>query len=457
MLRGIKKGLKVKMSNPVDLWNKILGYIKATIAEDAFNTWFIPLAPKEIRQGKLIIEAPNLFFVEWIEEYYRSLINEGLKWAETANTEVIFKPKKDGELKDEGKKPSPLPKNSEKFGIKKPFSLNPKYTFENFVVGESNRFAQACAKRVAEEPGSFNPLFIYGGVGLGKTHLLHAIGNYRKSKNTNTTLYLTSCENFFIEFIQAIKDGNTIAFKNKYRQIDLLLLDDIHYLIGKESLQEEIFHTFNYLHSAGRQIVFTSDRPPKEIPTLEERLSSRLGSGLVCDIGPPDLETRIAILKKKAEQEDCSFSQEIYNFLAERIKTNIRDLESALIRLIAHRSIFGNSLTLKSVEEILKDLLPPKEEYRGEEIIQEVLSEFSVSKKELFSPVRTKRIALARQVAMYLMRRLLCLPLKEIGSIFGGKDHTTVIHACEKIEKMIKDNSGIGQRIERIILRLKSQ
>ncbi len=443
-----------------DLWQKTLEYVKANIPEDAFNTWIIPIKPLTLSNGKMVLEVPNIFFVEWLEEYYRPIITEGLKLSGGTGIEIIFQPKKLDKLdggdncKEERKL---LPLKEEKVIIKKSFFLIPKYTFENFVVGEANRFAYAAARRVAEDQAAFNPLFIYGGVGLGKTHLLHAIGNYRKSKNQNSTVYFTSCENFFIEFIQAIQENKTIQFKNKYRGVELLLLDDIHYLVGKERLQEEVFHTFNYLHSLGKQIVFTSDRPPKEIPTLEERLSSRLGSGLVCDIGPPDLETRIAILKKKAEQENCSFSPEIYYFIAERIKTNIRDLESALIRLIAYRSIFGNNLTLKSAEEVLKDLLPPKEEFKGEEIIQEILNEFSVSKKELFSQIRTKRVALARQVAMYLFRKLLCLPLKEIGAIFGGKDHTTVIHACEKIEELIKDNSGIGQRIERIISRVKSR
>jgi|UniRef100_A0A7C3UQ40 chromosomal replication initiator protein len=444
------------MESKKELWEKAVEFIKARISEDAYNTWFAPISPKEIFEGKAILEVPNLFFAEWLEEYYSPLIKEAFKFIGFNDLEINYKPKDDGiSLLEKNTLPFPVKESSPT--TRRTDQLNPRYTFENFVVGESNRFACAAARRVAEDLGSFNPLFIYGGVGLGKTHLLHAIGNFRRNKFPEEAIYLTSCENFFLDFIQSLQEGKTLLFKTKYRQVSLLLLDDIHYLIGKERLQEEIFHTFNHLQNLGKQIVFTSDRPPREIPTLEERLASRLGSGLVCDIGPPDLETRIAILKKKAEQENCSFSPEIYYLIAERIKTNIRDLESALIRLIAYRSIIGDNITIKTAQEVLAGLLPPKEECRGDDIIQEIINEFSISKKELFSNVRTKRVALARQVAMYLFRRILCLSLKEIGSIFGGKDHTTVIHACEKIEKMAKESPEIAEKIERIIARIKSR
>ncbi len=445
------------MPDTKEIWEIALEYIKANTSEDAFNTWFLPISPKEISDGKIILEVPNLFFSEWLEEYYSPLIKEAFKISGLKEFEIKYQAKNEKIVPDTKAHLPTIPTKETSTPEKKTYVLNPRYTFENFVIGESNRFAGAAAKRVAEDLGSFNPLFIYGGVGLGKTHLLHAIGNYRRRNYPNEAIYLTSCESFFLDFIQSLQEGKTMAFKTKYRRVSLLLLDDIHYLIGKERLQEEIFHTFNHFQNIGKQIVFTSDRPPKEIPTLEERLSSRLGSGLVCDIGQPDLETRIAILKKKAEEENCSFSPDIYYFIAERIKTNIRELESALIRLIAYRSIIGDNITLKSAQEILRDLLPQKEECRGEEIIEEVINEFSISKKEMFSSNRTKRVALPRQVAMYLFRRLLSLPLKEIGAIFNGKDHTTVIHACEKIEEMIKENRELANRIERIIARIKSR
>ncbi|MEO0099112.1 MAG: chromosomal replication initiator protein DnaA [candidate division WOR-3 bacterium] len=444
------------MLDKKEIWKIALEYIKGNTSEDVFNTWFLPISLKEIIDGKVVLEVPNLFFSEWLEEYHSDLIREAFKISGLKECEIKYQTKNYEITKEE--KGVSFVQVKESFPSEKKISfLNPRYTFENFVVGESNRFACAAAKRVAEDLGSFNPLFIYGGVGLGKTHLLHAIGNYRKKEYPNEAIYITSCENFFLDFIQSLQEGKAMAFKTKYREVSLLLLDDIHYLIGKERLQEEIFHTFNHFQSLGKQIVFTSDRPPKEIPTLEERLASRLGSGLVCDIGPPDLETRIAILKKKAEQENCFFSPEIYQLIAERIKTNIRELESALIRLIAYRSIIGDNITLKTAQEILKDLLPQKEECQGEEIIEEVINEFSISKKELFSSSRTKRVALPRQVAMYLFRKLLALPLKEIGAIFNGKDHTTVIHACEKIEEMMKENRELANRIEKIITRIKSR
>ncbi len=445
------------MSELNRVWQEILEYIKARIRDDnAFNTWIAPINLKTISDGKIILEVPNLFFADWIEEYYSKIIKEALKSFGFSEIELTYETKKPDILESNGAKAG-LKIREPKFLKQNSSFLNPKYIFENFVIGESNRLACAAARRVAEELGSFNPLFIYGGVGLGKTHLLHAIGNYRRNRYPKEKVFISSCENFFLDFIQSIQEGTTMAFKAKYRSVQLLLLDDIHYLIGKERLQEELFHTFNHLQGLGKQIVFTSDRPPKEIPTLEERLASRLGSGLVCDIGQPDLETRIAILKKKAEQENSPFPQEIYHLIAERIKTNIRELESALIRLIAYRSIIGVEINLETAQGILENLFPLRQECRSEDIIQEILNEFSISKQELFSNTRTKRVVLARQVAMYLFRRVLSLPLKEIGSLFGGKDHTTVIHACEKIEQLIKDNSGIGYKIERIITRIKSK
>jgi|UniRef100_A0A7V5Y063 chromosomal replication initiator protein len=434
------------MINVESIWEEILRYLKDRITPDGFHTWIEPIKAKLEGEDLIILEVPNHFFVEWISEHYLPIIKEAIKKCGIAEVKFEIVPKK---FKFE-------PETEEKkvfinYGI----NIPEKFTFDNFVIGECNRFAYAACKRVCEGLGKYyNPLFIYGGVGLGKTHLICSIGNYIKKHYPYYRIFYTSAENFFLELIQAIQEGGIIEFRNKYRSLDLLLIDDIHYLIGKERLQEELFHTLNYLQSRSVQVVFTSDRPPKDIPTLEERLISRLNQGLVCDVQPPDLETRIAIINKKALEENFSLRKEVVLFLAERIKTNIRELEGALKRVILASQLRGRELTIEEIENLLRDLIQKKNGFTIEDIVKEVAKEFNFEEELLKSPQRNKNVSLARQIAMYLCRRYLSMSLLEIGSYFGKKDHTTVLYACCRIEELKKNDKNFAELLNRIINRL---
>lgn len=436
------------MINVESIWEEILKYLKDRINPDGFHTWIEPIKAKLNSEELMVLEVPNHFFVEWISEHYLHIIKEVAKQCGISEIKFEIIPKK---FKFE-------PETEEKrvfinYGIKIP----ERFTFDNFVVGECNRFAFAACRRVCEGLGKYyNPLFIYGGVGLGKTHLICSIGNYVKKHYPYYRIFYTSAENFFLELIQAIQENSIIEFRNKYRSLDLLLIDDIHYLVGKERLQEELFHTLNYLQSKTVQVVFTSDRPPKEIPTLEERLISRLNQGLVCDIQPPDLETRIAIINKKAEEENFSIRREIMLFLAERIRKNIRELEGALKRVILASQLRGRDLSVEEIENLLKDLLQKRNGITIEEIVKEVAKEFGLEKDILKSPQRNKNVSLARQVAMYLCRRYLNMSLLEIGSYFGKKDHTTVLYACCRIEELKKNDANFSEILTRIINKINS-
>lgn len=431
------------MINVESIWEEILKYLKDRITPEGFHTWIEPIKAKLNGEEVMVLEVPNHFFVEWISEHYLSIIKNVAKECGISEIKFEIVPKK---FKFE-------PETEEKkifinYGIKIP----ERFTFENFVVGECNRFAFAACRRVCEGLGKYyNPLFIYGGVGLGKTHLICSIGNYVKNNYPYYRIFYTSAENFFLELIQAIQENCIVEFRNKYRSLDLLLIDDIHYLVGKERLQEELFHTLNYLQSKTVQVVFTSDRSPKDIPTLEERLVSRLNQGLVCDIQPPDLETRVAIINKKAEEENFSIRKDIVLFLAERIRTNIRELEGALKRVILASQLRGKELSIPEIEDLLKDLLQKRKEIRIEDIIREVAKEFNFEPEILKSPQRNKNISLARQIAMYLCRRFLNMSLLEIGSYFGKKDHTTVLYACHRIEELKKNDNNFSEILTRII------
>jgi len=332
-------------------------------------------------------------------------------------------------------------------------SLNLKYTFDTFVVGNSNRFAHAASLAVAQSPAkAYNPFFIYGGVGLGKTHLMHAIGHYILEQDPSCKVLYISSERFTNELINSIRDDKNVEFRNKYRTIDVLLIDDIQFIAGKERTQEEFFHTFNALHDANKQIVISSDRPPKEIPTLEERLRSRFEWGLITDIQPPDFETRIAILQKKAMMENLVVPSDVINFIATKIETNIRELEGALIRIVAYSSLTDSPIDLSLAEQVLKDILPDEKpkQVTSQQIIEEVGSYFSVSPEEFKSKKRTKDVAFARQVAMYLCCELTDLSLPKIGEEFGGRDHTTVIHARDKIANDANKDSQLSSLIENL-------
>ncbi len=445
-------------TNKEKIWAEIIGGLSEVLNKDAIVTWFEPLIPVSLTDSTLVLGAPNNFFVEWISEYYSNPLMRVLSKPNFDGLKIDFKVLEKGnyieELEPEITTTVKVPlATSNGHGPLDGSRLLPRFNFDNFIIGEANRFAFAAAKAVAGAPAQvYNPLFIYGGVGLGKTHLLHAIGNYVKKTQPKLKIYYTPAEQLFLDLIQSIQDRNSMLFNNKYRNLDLLLLDDVHYLKGKERLQEDVFHLFNHLQNMGKQIIFTSDRPPKEIPTLEERLVSRLLSGLVCDLKPPDIETRIAILNNKAKMDGINVSSEIIYFIAENIKTNIRELEGALIRVSGYASLTNSPLTIETCQQVLSDLQINKEPPKPIKIIETVASHYNVTLDQLQSKDRTANLVQARQVAMYLLRAFGGMSLKEIGAYFGGKDHSTVIHSIEKITTLKKEDSNLSQDIQKITM-----
>jgi chromosomal replication initiator protein len=426
-------------------WEKILSYLKEKINDQSFETWFGKSRGIEIKDDVLLIEFPNNFFIDWIEEHYYQILEEAVGSINGNKLRLTFKA-----VKQDGNQP--VKKKRRLLVAHDGTKLQEKYTFNSFVVGKNNEFAHAAALAVAEAPGeAYNPLFLYGGVGLGKTHLMQAIGNFvRKQQNKNLNVYYTQAENIMNELIDAIQKNQQITFKKKFRTKDILLIDDIQFLYGKERLQEEIFHTFDYLYTQGKQIVITSDRPPKEILTLEERLTSRFQGGLVVDLQPPDLETRIAILQKKAESDNVKIPNNVCYFIATRVKSNIRELEGCLIRLLALSSLSGLALNEELAEDVLKDLLGSNGKITKDAILKKVSQEFGFTEDEIKGTKRTQKLALSRQVAMYLIRNLLNLSLTEIGEFFRGKDHSTVIYAIDKVENLKAEDLEFSQRLMRI-------
>jgi chromosomal replication initiator protein len=436
----------------IKIWQQAQDYLKNKLGETVFETWILPLKPKLKNENSLILEAPDTFFKEWVQEYYKELIHEAIKKYARQNLEVDFAINTTG-IPVVSKTSSPA-SYIKPAGLYSGLQLNPRYTFENFVVGPSNRHAHAYSLAVAESPAkAYNPLFIYGGVGLGKTHLIQAICHHIKSKAVaNLKAYYTPSERFTNELIDAIQHRSTSNFRQKYRSVDVLVIDDIHFIAGKESTQEEFFHTFNALYDAHKQIVFSSDRPPKEIANLQERLVSRFSWGLTTDIQPPDLETRVAILKKKTEREPVSVPDEVMFFIAQLIKTNIRELEGALIRTIAYSLLEEKPITLELAKEVLKDLFKEPQKLITVDFIQRaVAEEFGVSLQDLKTKRRNKTIVLPRQIAMYLSRELTDLSLPEIGRFFGGKDHTTVLHSYNKIQGQLSKDEELKERVDRVI------
>ena len=436
----------------IKIWQQAQDYLKNKLGETVFETWILPLKPKLKNENSLILEAPDTFFKEWVQEHYKELIQEAIKKYARQNFEVDFEIDTAG--MPAASETSSLTPNIKPSGLYSGLQLNSRYTFENFVVGPSNRHAHAYSLAVAESPAkAYNPLFIYGGVGLGKTHLIQAICHHIKSKAVaNLKVYYTPSERFTNELIDAIQHRSTSNFRQKYRNVDILVIDDIHFIAGKESTQEEFFHTFNTLYDAHKQIVFSSDRPPKEIANLQERLVSRFSWGLTTDIQPPDLETRVAILKKKTEREPVPVPDEVMFFIAQLIKTNIRELEGALIRTIAYSLLEEKPITLELAKGVLKDLLKePKKLITVDFIQRAVAEEFGVSLQDLKTKRRNKSIVLPRQIAMYLSRELTDLSLPEIGGVFGGKDHTTVLHSYNKIQGQLNKNEELKERVNKVI------
>ena len=395
--------------------------------------------------------APNEFIQNILENRYLNLIESCVSQLSLKKYQIKF-------ILDE-REIQDTNEEHKSNTIKKSYpNLNPKYTFDTFVIGNSNRFAHAACVAVAESPAkAYNPLFLYGGVGLGKTHLMHAIGHHIMCQQEDPKVEYVSSEKFTNELINSIKNDKNEEFRNKYRTGDVLLIDDIQFIAGKEGTQEEFFHTFNALHEANKQIIISSDRPPKEIPTLEDRLRSRFEMGLITDIQPPDFETRIAILRKKAQLENINVPNEVMTYIAKYIKSNIRELEGALTRVVAYSSLTNKNISLELATEALKDIISsPKSEEITVNIIKEKVSEaFNIKMDDFNSKKRTRTIAYPRQIAMYICRELTDLSLPKIGSEFGGRDHTTVIHAHDKISKDIEENQQIKEKIDKIISDLK--
>ncbi|MBD7913086.1 MULTISPECIES: chromosomal replication initiator protein DnaA [Clostridium] len=440
-----------------ELWQKTLNIIKSEMSEVSFNTWIKSCEPISISSDTIKISVPNSFTQDILDKRYKDLVANSIKatCSKLYNIEFLIA----SELKPEESIKKEQPKEEKSIIVNDEMSttLNPKYTFDSFVIGNSNRFAHAASLAVAEAPAkAYNPLFIYGGVGLGKTHLMHAIGHYILENNPSAKVVYVSSEKFTNELINSIKDDKNEEFRNKYRNVDILLIDDIQFIAGKERTQEEFFHTFNELHDANKQIILSSDRPPKEIPTLEDRLRSRFEWGLIADIQIPDFETRMAILKKKADVENLNVENEVMVYIATKIKSNIRELEGALIRIVAYSSLTNREITVDLASEALKDIISKKQ---GKNItislIQDIVaSYFNLRVEELKSQRRTRNVAYPRQIAMYLSRKLTDMSLPKIGEEFGGRDHTTVIHAYEKISDNLNSDENLQKTIEDITKKL---
>lgn len=437
-------GVSRVQSSPV--WNDLQESLKKHLGEQIYASWFEPIECESFEKGELVLRVPNKIFEDWIGKHYLELMKKNLSDitgipAEklpirfVTNADMKSRPEEDHSVKTY---PEPI--------------LNRKYAFENFVVGTSNQFAHAACLAVAESPAkAYNPLFIYGGVGLGKTHLMQAIGWFTLNKYENKlkVVYVSS-ESFTNELINAIQHRKTSSFRSKYRGVDLLLIDDIHFLGGKESTQEEFFHTFNALYDAHKQIVVSSDCPPKEIRNLEKRLVSRFDWGLITDIQPPDLETRIAILRKKSSTQNFNIPEEIILFIASKIKFNIRELEGALTRVVAFSSLNKEPLSLEMAQQVMSDLLPKEKQITLDLIQTKVADYFNLHILDMKKKNRSKTIALPRQIAMYLARELTDHSFPEIGDNFGGRDHTTILHGCRKIEAGLQTDDSLRKIVDEL-------
>ncbi len=443
------------------VWKNILTDIKSNINLPTYKTWFETIVPRDLKKNTLTISVGSVFAKEWLESRYLSLLNNSAKKAAGGRTTIKIITHSP-EFPDDGFFPeAEIDAPGEKRNISSASNVsvfNSKYTYDSFVVGSGNRFAYTASLAISENPGkTYNPLFIYGGVGLGKTHLLHAIGQYTKQLFPDLIVKYVSAEKFLNDFINALRYKNIIAFKNSYRNNDILLVDDIQFLEEKEASQEEFFHTFNTLHDTNRQIVLSSDRPPKSIATLEERLSSRFEWGLVTDIKPPDLETRMAILRKYSEREKIKVSDDIIGFIAEKITANIRELEGALTRIVAFSSLTDSKPDLDIAKNILKDVLPDDIEHKIsiQKIVKEVSRFFSIPVNDILSAKRNKFISHARQLAMFLARELTSSSLPQIGKGIGGRDHTTVMYAVSKISGLIAKDRNVYMQIQEITNKIK--
>ena len=443
--------------NAEDIWTEVLDQVSEHINAPSLKVWFEGTRPIDLYEDRLEISVPNSFAKEYIESRFRTLLEEALDsvlgQSNTTLAVSVSGKSADRTIVENG--PDQVLSN-----VRTPRPFKSKFTFDTFVIGAGNRFAHAAAMAVAETPGVvYNPLFIYGGVGLGKTHLLHAVGQYVEEQEPSLRVRYVTCEQFTNDFINSIGANDPLGFQKRYRENDVLLIDDIQFLENKVETQEAFFHTFNALYEENRQIVITSDRHPKYIQTLEARLVSRFEWGLVTDIQPPDLETRIAILRKKAAMDRLEVDDDVLTFIASQVSTNIRELEGALVRILAYSSLYGRELSVSLAEEVLKDILPDSayREIPVELIQHEVCRYFGISKADLVGANRSKVFSYPRQVAMYLCREVTDESLPKIGRAFGGRDHSTVMHATSKISNLINNDRDTFNQIHELTYHIKSK
>ena len=447
-----------------ELWEKTLDIIKGELSEVSFNTWIKSCEPISMSSNIIKISVPNAFTQEILEKRYKDLVANSIKaiCSKLYNIEFLIASEIQNSEEDESEKKHNNLKSNKKVIVNDEMTnnLNPKYTFDSFVIGNSNRFAHAASLAVAESPAkAYNPLFIYGGVGLGKTHLMHAIGHYVLKNNPNAKVVYVSSEKFTNELINAIKDDKNEEFRNKYRNVDVLLIDDIQFIAGKEGTQEEFFHTFNALHEANKQIIISSDRPPKEIPTLEDRLRSRFEMGLITDIQPPDFETRIAIIRRKAELLNLNLPDEVAEFIANRLKTNIRQLEGAVKKLKALKHLAGSPPTMAMAQSVIRDILNDDQPIpiTVEKIIGEVANVYGVTPDDIRSNKRSAQISNARKVAIYVVREITQMSLVAIGVEFGGRDHSTIVYAINNVEHNLKKDESLREMVDDIIKNIRDK
>lgn len=438
------------MKNLTENWEKTLELLKPELTAVSFDTWVYPLTPVKVdhKENKLYLSLYNDMAKSILESRYITIIENAIKEAFGKKLKVVFVYSEDPQV------------NQEDMNFTDELYLNPKYIFNTFVIGNNNRFAHAASLAVAESPSkAYNPLFIYGGAGLGKTHLMHAIGHYILQQNPRSKVLYVSSEMFTNELIKAIREDKNVEFRNKYRSIDVLLIDDIQFIEKKERTQEEIFHTFNTLYEANKQIIISSDRPPKEIATLEERLRSRFEWGLIADIQAPDYETRVAILRNKSELEGLETTDaliEVIGVIAEKIQSNIRELEGAFIRVIAYANLTGQKINRELAKEVLKDVFSSKDRPVTPELVKKhICKHFNIKQADLESSKRSRNLAFPRQIAMYICRNMTELSLPKIGEAFGNRDHTTVLHACEKISNEVKTNESLREVIKELEVAIK--
>jgi chromosomal replication initiator protein len=442
------------VEKPIELtaegvWNEVSGRLREALKENTFSTWFGEVEATQITDSEFVLAVPNDFTRDWIDGHFVDLISAVVE--ETAGERSVRLVIREPRVQET---PPVIPRRRDEAGV----GLNTKYTFDSFVIGSSNRFAHAAALAVAEAPAqAYNPLFIYGGTGLGKTHLLQAIAQYVGEHSTGLTVRYVTSETFMNDFINSLRDKRIEGFKQRYRTYDLLLVDDVQFFEHKERIQEEFFHTFNSLYENGSQIAMSSDRPPRDIATLEERLRSRFEWGLITDIQPPDLETRIAILRKRVKTDNINADPQVLTFIASRVSTNIRELEGALTRVVAFCSLTGRPMTEELAQDVLKDVFPQGDlpQVTIERIQETVSDRFGLSLDELCGDKRSQNIVYPRQVAMYLSRELTDSSLPKIGKQFGGRDHTTVIHATSKIARMIREDRSVYNLVQELTARIK--